>query len=268
MTCTHIFESLHTGKRVGFNYDRNSEFLFPVVVCDECYNIWQKAKDFEELLNRIDLSMICLDCLAIAERINTGRFKCGSCDEWHPYPMMVLGLHFPDRYFEIPERERDSRVKSAGGLCIIDDCEFYAQGIIEIQLKDSKDIVTLYSWASISEEAFNKIIELSEVDCSDFEMKGKLANSKLYLDTVFDCDVRIKFVEPKKVPKLILMPCEYDVYSWQQNGMDRFEYYRKLQLLFPASDPLSYSAQVDIPRMTTAYYPITMFEEMIKKMDK
>jgi hypothetical protein len=62
-------------------------------------------------------------------------YQCKTCGREHE-GLPAMGADRPDHWWEIPEHERDRRIKLTEDTCAIDDEHFFIRGVLEIPLTD------------------------------------------------------------------------------------------------------------------------------------
>lgn len=107
------------------------------------------------------------------------KWKCNLCDQWHTDLPFAYGPNFPDLYYEIPEKERDKRIKLNKDFCIIDDMHYFVRGRLEIPVIDSEDVFAWDVWVSQSETNYKRTIELMDSEGRESEKPyfGWLSNN-------------------------------------------------------------------------------------------
>lgn len=88
-------------------------------------------------------------------------FKCNFCEEIHT-GIPTFGTNFPITVAQIPEEERESRVKLGSDDCVIDEEQFYIRGCVEILVHGYDDPFVLDSWVSLSRENYLIWVEYFE----------------------------------------------------------------------------------------------------------
>ena len=88
-------------------------------------------------------------------------FKCATCGEIHK-GMPSFGSDKPLSYYEVPEKERESRCDCGSDECVIDEDTFFIRGCIEIPVIDEEEPFVWGVWISLSKESFEKWLECFE----------------------------------------------------------------------------------------------------------
>ncbi|MBC2682607.1 DUF2199 domain-containing protein [Bacillus toyonensis] len=93
------------------------------------------------------------------KEISYGKFSCTHFKQGLP---MSYGSDAPIYYYNVPETERQKRFELNSDVCIMDGEYYFVRGCIEIPIIDSSEIFIWNVWVSLSEESFNKTMELWE----------------------------------------------------------------------------------------------------------
>ncbi|MEK4738857.1 hypothetical protein BW897_20665 [Bacillus cereus] len=93
------------------------------------------------------------------KEISYEKFRCTHSEQELP---MSYGSDAPIYYYNVPEMERQKRFEINSDICIMDGEYYFVRGCIEIPIIDSNEIFIWNIWVSLSEESFNKTMELWE----------------------------------------------------------------------------------------------------------
>ena len=85
-------------------------------------------------------------------------FRCSVCHNSHE-GLPHIGADKPDHWFDVPEEEREHRIRLTSDTCIIDDQDFFIRGVIEIHVHDYPDVFGFGAWVSQKRENFYKYLE-------------------------------------------------------------------------------------------------------------
>jgi hypothetical protein len=85
-------------------------------------------------------------------------FRCHTCGDLHE-GLPDIGWDKPDHYWDVPEEERESRIKLTSDTCIIDNEDFFIRGLIEIHVHDYKHNFGFGVWVSQKCENFYTYLE-------------------------------------------------------------------------------------------------------------
>jgi hypothetical protein len=149
------------------------------------------------------------------------RWKCNLCDEWHTHLPFAYGPNFPDLYFDIPEGERDERVKGDKDFCVIDGEHYFVRGRLEIPVIDSDQVFAWDVWVSQSEANFKRTIELMDAEGRESEEPyfGWLSNNlHLYPDTT-NLKTNVHTQPVGTVPTIELEPTDHPLAVEQREGI-------------------------------------------------
>jgi len=78
--------------------------------------------------------------------------------------MPTFSWDYPIQYLEIPEEERPERCELTSDTCVIDAKWFFVRGCIEIPVYGVNDPFIWGVWVSLSEQSFNRFLELYDVE--------------------------------------------------------------------------------------------------------
>ncbi len=92
-------------------------------------------------------------------------FQCGECGNWHRGSPSFTYKR-PWHYFDIPEAERDKRIKIDKNRCAIDWESYYIRVNLEIPIKGVKEGFLWGVWISQSEESFQRYVKTYDQDQS------------------------------------------------------------------------------------------------------
>jgi hypothetical protein len=81
------------------------------------------------------------------------QYKCTVCGEIHT-DLPDFGFTWPDHYFDVPEDERDTRVKGDTDVCSIDGEHCFIRGILLIPIANEDKKFGLGVWVSLKPENY------------------------------------------------------------------------------------------------------------------
>lgn len=90
-------------------------------------------------------------------------YRCSVCGETHE-DLPHVGIDKPDHWWDVPEDERDRRVKLTTDTCVIDDEHFFIRGVIEIPVIGHPDNFGFGVWVSQKRENFQTYVENFDSD--------------------------------------------------------------------------------------------------------
>lgn len=80
-------------------------------------------------------------------------FRCSVCGKLHD-ELPDIGSDKPVQWWDVPEQERDERIKLSSDTCVIDGEHFFIRGVIEIPIIDYPDCFGFGVWVSQKRENF------------------------------------------------------------------------------------------------------------------
>lgn len=87
-------------------------------------------------------------------------YKCTCCDIVYEKLPLCFGADVPALFNTIPENEREERIEMEKSLCVIDKKYFFHRGRLIIPIIDTDGRLIFDAWVSISEENFNKRMDI------------------------------------------------------------------------------------------------------------
>ena len=82
-------------------------------------------------------------------------FTCTTCGEIHK-GMPAFHADRPYSYYEVPEKQRNSRCDCGTDQCVIDDKWFFVRGCLEIPVRGADEPFVWGVWVSLSRESFQQ----------------------------------------------------------------------------------------------------------------
>lgn len=80
-------------------------------------------------------------------------FECTTCGAYH-VGIPSFGWPYPIQYLQVPEAERERRVRLTSDVCVIDAAWFFVRGCLEIPVRDHDEPLSWGVWCSLSRESF------------------------------------------------------------------------------------------------------------------
>ncbi len=162
----------------------------------------------------------------------TFEFECTDCGDIHRgSPSFAYAK--PTYFFDVPESERDARIKLSDDLCVIlpapDDREgetiYCIRVTLDIPIHGAPDPFCWGVWVTQSEDSFERYVETFFGDQSGDGSFGWLAVTMPYYDEsspgepfeALACDV--EWGPVGKRPKVILQEATHQLYLDQRNGI-------------------------------------------------
>src|SRR5262249_35887668 len=109
------------------------------------------------------------------------RYQCSVCGEAHN-DLPHVGFDRPAHYWDVPEGERDRRIKLTTDTCEIDDESFFVRGVIEIPVLEYPAGFGIGVWVSQKRENYHTYLENFDSDaigpffgwlCNNIRFYGK-----------------------------------------------------------------------------------------------
>ena len=146
-------------------------------------------------------------------------FQCGVCDKWHDELPLDIGYNKSVSYFEVPENQREERVKESDFFCKIDESTFVVRGLIYVPLNDYDDDFCWGVWVKVDKSVYDTILNLWESDSNDVVLEGVLdVDIPTYADS-YEQAVEIHLQGPNEQPRFILKDKQLKLGQEQSNGI-------------------------------------------------
>lgn len=154
--------------------------------------------------------------------------KCSCCDKMLPANQMELTFGLPDEIFTLSAQDMEDRTEGSTDLYVLDGNRFFVRGLLPLPIEGQNDYC-LGAWAEVSEEDFDKIEELWEVDVRADEprIKANLSNSMPYTLTSGPTELEIQLQDSKSRPLFHVTTPSCTLYNEQSKGITAhraFEY--------------------------------------------
>lgn len=145
-------------------------------------------------------------------------YRCVTCGDTHE-GLPDVGYRFPDSYFDVPEAERENRVRVTSDICAIDDEDFFVRGILLIPIKDGDDHFGIGVWVSQKRENFQTYLE--NFDTPDIgPFFGWLSNRiPFYEQTTWALRTMAYFQGNQQRPLIKLESCDHPLYVDYSEGI-------------------------------------------------
>ena len=144
-------------------------------------------------------------------------YRCATCGEIHE-ELPDIGVDRPDQWWDIPEDERDDRIKLTSDTCIIDD-DYFIRGVIEIPLLNNDEHFGFGVWVSQKKEHFLEYVnhwDSSEIGPFFGWLCTRLA---CYKEDTFLLKTKAHFRGKEVRPLIELEPTEHPLSVAQRQGM-------------------------------------------------
>ena len=237
--CSHL-----GGEAAGLGFNRNEpsgEEAFPDAWCDDCELIlvahggWNETS--EEL---VSIKLLCSGCYERArirntrtsitlDDLETFRWKCGSCEEWHTGACLDFSYGSP-YYWDGPEAGNDDDILDADELpetfldadfCAIEGRDFFVRGSIHLPIIGSGETFRWGVWGSLSRENFEALVRMiDEPERVELEPMFSWLSSKIdgYPDTL-SLKMYANIQEPGCRPIFELEPTDHPLSREHHEGI-------------------------------------------------
>ena len=172
---------------LGFNREEpSSDDPYPDAWCDNCELI-RAAHDGwnDEAQELVKIALVCSRCyeqarihntrtLVTLEDLDTLRWKCGSCDEWHTGPCLDFGFSEPaswngaddpaTRWSILPSGilEKPSKTFLDEDFCAVNDEHFFVRGLIHLPIIGTMETLCWGVWGSLSRINFETLLKMDD----------------------------------------------------------------------------------------------------------
>lgn len=148
-------------------------------------------------------------------------WTCACCGKDYKTLPFAYGFDQPDNWHGVPEQQRQHRTTLGTDTCTIDEREFYIRGCIVIPVIDHADPFVWGVWASVSEQSFERIGQLWDVEVREHEPPffGWLANDNPIYPTTRSLKLNVVLKNSRQRPSFLLEPTDHPLAVEQRNGI-------------------------------------------------
>jgi hypothetical protein len=134
---------------------------------------------------------------------------------------MNYSVAAPRNWFGLTEEERTSRTKLSDDVCIIDDCEYYIHGCLEIPVLDNSENLIFGVWVSVSKESLLYFMDQwdARIVEDDPPRFGWLSTWVKGYPEPHEIQCYIFLRSNNLRPSIVLQPTEYPLSVEQQHGI-------------------------------------------------
>jgi hypothetical protein len=160
------------------------------------------------------------------------KYLCEECGSYHR-GSPSFSHQFPTYFYDVPEAERENRIKASDDLCTIlpaenetdADAIYCIRVILEIPIEGTQQPFTWGVWVSQSKESFDRYVETFETDQSGEQSFGWLAvDMPFYSNTpkgepLTHLESEVYWGGKGQRPKIILWENNHPLSKDQMNGI-------------------------------------------------
>jgi hypothetical protein len=148
------------------------------------------------------------------------RFTCSTCGRVHE-GLPDLSFDAPIYYGGVPEGERDARCTLSSDLCVIDDQDFFARGVLEVPIKGTEDVFGWGVWVSLSRPNFDRYVELFDAEpaAGDGPWFGWLSNRLPGYPETLNLRTHLHLRPSRQRPRIVLEPTDHPLAVHQREGI-------------------------------------------------
>ena len=147
-------------------------------------------------------------------------FRCAYCDEWHDELPLDIAMKWPEMYFDVPEKDRESKVWGTRYFTKIQEAKFAVRGLLFVPISDYDDDFCWGIWAEVNQSTYEKIWDSWEEDSTGIILSGVLdVNIPTYEDAT-RAEVQIFLQGPEEQPIFVLKEKTSKLGLEQANGIN------------------------------------------------
>lgn len=149
----------------------------------------------------------------------TYRYKCPTCDKWHE-GLPEIFYDRPTYAHEVPENERESRVRLGSDLCIVDNEHFFIRVTLPLTIRDIGEEWSWGVWSTLSQTNFERYVQHYNEDISSWEpMFGYLSNRLPDYPDTLNLHLSLQPGIKGKRPTATLKPTDHPLATEQREGI-------------------------------------------------
>ena len=148
-------------------------------------------------------------------------WTCRCCGKQYQTLPMSYAPEAPGPWLSIPEAERSDRGKLNSDACVIEGKHFFIRGCLEIPVAGRQDYFIWGVWISLSQQSFERIGELWDVETRDNEppFSGWLCTELSIYPSTFGLKTRVHLRNTGQRPFVELEPTDHPLAVEQREGM-------------------------------------------------
>lgn len=137
-----------------------------------------------------------------------------------PANQMELTFGLPDDIFALSEQDKKERTKGSTDLYVLDGNRFFVRGLLPLPIESQNDYC-LGAWAEVSEEDFDRIEELWDVDvrANEPSIKACISNSMPYTLSNGPIELEVHLQDSKSRPFFYVTTHDCTLHEEQSKGI-------------------------------------------------
>ncbi len=145
-------------------------------------------------------------------------YVCSYCGETHE-GLPDVGFDQPALAFDVPDIERDRRVRLGSDHCVVDDEHHFVRGVIEIPVVDYSNVFGIGVWVSQKSENFDAYVDRPD-SSSIGPFFGWLSNEVGFCDrSSLQLKTMVHFRGRSLRPLIELEPTDHPLSVAQRHGI-------------------------------------------------
>lgn len=145
-------------------------------------------------------------------------YRCATCGQDHE-GLPDVGANVPAQWWDVPEDERDGRIKLTSDTCIVDDRDYLIRGVIELPVLDWGEPFGFGVWVSQKRENFLTYVENFQSDRIGPFFGWLCTHIDFYTEETLLLKTRAHFRGGGQRPFIELEPTDHPLAREQRNGI-------------------------------------------------
>ena len=150
------------------------------------------------------------------------KWQCALCDKEHDELPMDIAYARPQHYFEIPESERERRVRfnqdTNADVCVIDEDVFLIRAYLPVPVEGGKEF-RHGVWVLVNESAFRKYATFEGDGSNEPRFEGRVSSEIPGYPNTFLLDAEVQLGKATQRPSVHLRPCSHPLSFEQREGI-------------------------------------------------
>ena len=145
-------------------------------------------------------------------------YQCQTCGNVHD-GLPDIGFRWPDPYFDVPEAEREHRIRATTDTCVIDEEDYFIRGVILIPVYGKSESFGLGVWVSQKRDNFETYLQNFDSP-SIGPFFGWLSNRlRFYERDTWALKTMAKFQGNNQRPLIEVLPSDHPLYADYSRGI-------------------------------------------------